>query len=296
MDVLTLRLFLDAAKSLNFTKAADDFYTTQPAVSRRINELENELGFKLFVRKNHGVSLTKEGELFLPFVQKSIDALDLGITTLNNIASVSKRTITIVSMTPMISTFLPAIIRKYTEKNPDIEFEVIRMFSKQIRKSISEGGKNDIYIGEESDISVDASWNKTIIKSDALGLIVRECECLDSQAKVKKFIRTHHAFLLPMDDAPALIGLSRKILTAYGSSPASWIETSPIESIMFNISSGIGFSLLPKNDLLLKAFDLKLIALETDEQINMAIAHKANASTHVKAFADLVIRHVANSR
>ena len=292
MDVYTLKLFLSAAKALNFTKAAEDFYTTQPAVSRRINELEKELGYRLFHREYHGVSLTREGELFLPFVQKAIDALQLGTTTVENFINVRKRTITIVSKTPMTSTFLPEIIETFTQENPDIEFELIRMFSKQIRKSISERSAFDIYIGEESDIVVDDTWEKTIIKSNQLGLVVRKRELLDSAPKIKEFIRKHHAFLLPEEDATLLTCLSRKMLTAYGTDPSSWTEISPVESIMFHIASGMGYSFLPENASLLKAFDLKFIPLEDGEWLHMAIACRKNAPLRVRAFSDLVIRSV----
>ena len=91
MDVYSLKLFLEAARTCNFTKVAENFYTTQPAVTRRIKVLEKELGYKLFQRNHQGVSLTKEGELFLPFAQKSMETLNLGITTVNNYLNARKR-------------------------------------------------------------------------------------------------------------------------------------------------------------------------------------------------------------
>lgn len=293
MDLYSLQLFLDAAKTLNFTKVAEAFYTTQPAVSRRIGDLEKELGYKLFHRGYHGVSLTREGELLLPFVQKSVDTLHLGITTVNNFVNIRKRTITVGSMTPMTSTFLPALIDEFTQKNTNIEFEIVRMFSRQLRASISGGCVLDIYIGEESDIDVDDSWEKTIIKSNPLGLIVRKREELDSLSKIKEFILRHHAFLLPEEDAPAMTGLGRRMLASYGTDPSSWLEISPIESIMFNIASGIGYAFLPENEFLLKAFDLKFVPLDTCEQLHMAIAYRKNAPHRVHAFSNMVIEYVA---
>lgn len=293
MDIYSLRLFLSAAKTLNFTKTAENFYTTQPAVSRRIRELEKELGYPLFLREYHGVSLTKEGELLLPFIQKSMDALNLGLTTVNNLVNIKKRTITIVSITPMTGTFLPGIIDEFTQENPDVEFEIIRMFSRQIRESIAQGNRFDIYIGEESDINVDDSWEKTVIKSDPLGLFVRKREELDCAARLKEFLRKHRAFLLPEEEAWAMTSLSRKLLASYGVDPSYWVETSPSESIMFHIASGMGYALFPKNEFFLKAFDLKYIPLDTDERLNMIIACRKGAPSRVQAFSRLVARRVA---
>ena len=245
----------------------------------------------MFQRNHQGVSLTKEGELFLPFAQKSMETLNLGITTVNNYLNARKKTITIVSMTPMTSTFLPMIIDTFTRQNPDCGFEILRMFSTQIRKSLSEGNF-DIYIGEESDIIVDDSWEKTIIKSNPLGLIVRKNENLDSLSEIKKFILEHHVFLLPEEDAPAMTRLSRKLLNSYGADFSLCEEISPVESIMFNIVSGIGYSFLPENNVLLKAFDLQYIPLDTNERLNMAIAYRKNAPSHVHKFSNMVINQI----
>jgi DNA-binding transcriptional LysR family regulator len=50
MDINQIKYFLSVAQHLNFTKAAQENFITQPAMSRQISELEKEIGFKLFVR------------------------------------------------------------------------------------------------------------------------------------------------------------------------------------------------------------------------------------------------------
>ena len=292
MDIFSLKVFVSAARNLNFTKAADEFFTTQPAVSRRISELEKELGFQLFRRSNHGVLLTKSGELFLPFAQKAVDTLQLGITTVHDILHTRKRRITVRSITPMISPFLPAVIQKFSVLNPDVEFDIVRMSSKQIRESLPCSNETDIYIGEESDLLTDGSWETSIIKTDPLKLIVRSSEQLNTPEEIKTFVQTHRAIMLPAEDAHVLVSLSKKALLAYGSDPANWLEAKPIESVLFNVSSGIGYSIMPKNHLLLAAFDLKLVPIEFDEHMNMAIAYRKNAPAFIHQFTEAVKSHI----
>ncbi len=71
-----LRVFEAAGRLGGFSSAAREFGLTQAAVSQRIGNLESWLGRTLFVREARGVSLTVEGESYLPLVQDSLQALE----------------------------------------------------------------------------------------------------------------------------------------------------------------------------------------------------------------------------
>lgn len=66
MTFTQLRCFIEVARQLNFARAAETLYISQPAVSRQIHALENELGVRLFDRTRHVVALTSAGESFYP--------------------------------------------------------------------------------------------------------------------------------------------------------------------------------------------------------------------------------------
>src|SRR5580658_6646414 len=65
MELRHLRYFLAVAEALNFTKAAAQLRIAQPALSRRVQDLEDEIGVDLLKRSPRGVTLTAEGKLFL---------------------------------------------------------------------------------------------------------------------------------------------------------------------------------------------------------------------------------------
>src|SRR5882757_8634409 len=69
MELRHLRYFVAVAEALNFTKAAARLRLAQPALSRQVADLEDELGVDLFSRSSHGVKLTEEGKLFLTQAQ-----------------------------------------------------------------------------------------------------------------------------------------------------------------------------------------------------------------------------------
>lgn len=87
MDFDQLRYFVSVAQTLNFTQAAKFHYITQPAISRRITELEKELETKLFVRNSHQVSLTRAGEEFFQYALSVLDMTSSAKQRVRNIAA-----------------------------------------------------------------------------------------------------------------------------------------------------------------------------------------------------------------
>lgn len=65
MKLSTLRFFVEVAAEGSFTRAAQKLYVSQPTLSRRIQELEAELGIALFIRHTHTPTLSSAGEQFL---------------------------------------------------------------------------------------------------------------------------------------------------------------------------------------------------------------------------------------
>ncbi|MEE3191346.1 MAG: LysR family transcriptional regulator, partial [Pseudomonadota bacterium] len=66
MDTQSLKAFIAVAEQKSFSAAAESLYLTQSAVSKRIKQLEEQLGTTLFDRHNRTISLTEAGEALLP--------------------------------------------------------------------------------------------------------------------------------------------------------------------------------------------------------------------------------------
>ena len=74
MELYQIRYFLAVSRTLNFTKAADECNVTQPALTRAIKKLEDELGGELFRRERTRSHLTELGKVMIPLLQQSYDA------------------------------------------------------------------------------------------------------------------------------------------------------------------------------------------------------------------------------
>ena len=73
MELRHIRYFKAVAEEKSFTRAAEKLNIAQPPLSRQIQDLEQELDTKLFMRSPHKITLTKEGELFLQYANQILD-------------------------------------------------------------------------------------------------------------------------------------------------------------------------------------------------------------------------------
>lgn len=87
MDVLSLRLFLRIAELGGVTAAAHDLSLSPASASARLVKLEETVGFRLFNRTTRAVSLTTDGEVFLPYAQQTLETLDTGLSAVRGQSS-----------------------------------------------------------------------------------------------------------------------------------------------------------------------------------------------------------------
>ncbi len=86
MELRHLRYFSCVAEHLNFTRAAEKLHVAQPALSRQIKALEDELGTRLFDRNRQRVILTDAGRLFFTHAQKILAQVDLATLAVREVA------------------------------------------------------------------------------------------------------------------------------------------------------------------------------------------------------------------
>jgi LysR family transcriptional regulator, transcriptional activator of the cysJI operon len=131
-----LKVFHTVAKKLSFTKAANTLFITQPAVTKHINELENQLGNRLFVRKGTSIALTPAGQLLLGYAEKIFKLyadLENELGQLNDIATGSLK---IGASTTLAQYVLPGILALFKKTYPAIQIQFINGNSEFIEQQV----------------------------------------------------------------------------------------------------------------------------------------------------------------
>lgn len=112
-----LKVFEAAGRHGSFTAAAEEFGATQAAVSQRIRNLESWLGRQLFIRSARGVSLTVDGESYLPLVHDSLRALEQGT---ENLFGQTVRELRIAGLPSHLEMLLLPRLAAFSETFPDL--------------------------------------------------------------------------------------------------------------------------------------------------------------------------------
>lgn len=117
-----LRAFEAAARHLSFTRAADELNVTQTAISHLIRRLEEQLGVKLFIRKNRALLLTREGQEYLPSIRSAFEDMRQATARLRR---PDRDSVLTVSTTASLATkWLVARIAAFQDANPGIEVRI----------------------------------------------------------------------------------------------------------------------------------------------------------------------------
>lgn len=151
MNLRQLYYFRTIAELEHYTRAAEKLFVSQSNLSHAIQELEEELNVKLFVRKGRNIKLTKYGELFLPYVQKCIEDLEAGISTLKDYINPNSGTVSMVGF-PSLTNFVTDIIVQYlSETNRvNVKFHFSQESFYEIQNQLLTG-RADLALGTKID-------------------------------------------------------------------------------------------------------------------------------------------------
>lgn len=138
MEYRILKYFIVVAEEENITKASEVLHLSQPALSRQLMQLEEELGVKLFERGKRKISLTREGYLLR---RRAQEILDLTLKAENEIKNNSEMigTINIGLQETMASQAIIPLIKMFNKKYPDIKFNLYSNNTPYITEQLNKG-------------------------------------------------------------------------------------------------------------------------------------------------------------
>ena len=125
MDFDYYRIFYYVGKYKSVTLAAQELFTSQPAVTRTIKNLEHDLGCRLFIRSKKGMELTREGEVLFEYASASFNQLEKGEAEVRKNTSSKEGRITIGATVTALDEFLFRFIKAFHENNPNIKFKIV---------------------------------------------------------------------------------------------------------------------------------------------------------------------------
>lgn len=131
MDLRHLKYFVAVAEELNFSRAAERLYLSQPALSQQIRKLEDDLGVELFSRTKRQVELTKAGEILLEGARRALMQVENSVRAAREVGGVENHHLKVGFPEYANHTAVADILQTFQWRYPYVELEEHEMFTLQ---------------------------------------------------------------------------------------------------------------------------------------------------------------------
>lgn len=133
------RVFYTVANTKNITKAAEELMISQPAISKSIKNLEEQLGGQLFIRTKRGVILTDEGKEFYNYISRAMEYISNAENKFTDLINLNTGTIKIGVSATLTKEFLIPYLEKFHEKYPKIDIQIVTNLSSELTPKLKNG-------------------------------------------------------------------------------------------------------------------------------------------------------------
>lgn len=278
MNYNKLRYFYTAAQTLNLTKAADELYVSQSAISRHMKELEEDFGVDLFIRTNRDLILTEAGQVLFdeirPFFSKEkelyqkVRAAALGTVQHLNIG--------FMSIQP--TYHIPAIVNEMVLEHPNLSVTLRRYNWDEILSALN-CSEIDIGLRLRMGSFDDNRYEHFVLDTEAPAMVVSARHPLAAKkcASLREFSRDNFLMLSKKDSALPHT-YTTNLFRKSGFTPKVISEYDQVETILMMIHSDAGVSLLSRFAATDQFSDLHIIDLEGMDPLYLELVWKRNSS------------------
>lgn len=139
MKLDEIRALVSIAQLGGVTRAAGTLNRSQPAVSRRIRQLEAALGSRLIEKVSGGIILTEAGRAFLPHAEAALAAVGDGIAAVHETRGATRGSVAIALVGTLAGTSVVEHVRRFARDNPDIRLELRTANSREVSDLVRRG-------------------------------------------------------------------------------------------------------------------------------------------------------------
>ena len=291
MNLQQLEYFKIIAEVENFTTASNLLSVSQPALSKSISKLEEELEVPLFEKNGRNIRLTHFGKIFLSPTNTALLEIEKGVKELKDIINPNTGSISISSTSSIGTYFMPFIISNFLNKNPNTKFQFSHDSVKNIICNLK-SKKIDLGFYECIDtINLPHEIESIPIKKEEYILIVPKNHHLAKKSEVSLKELENESFVAScLENKDKLLSYS----DFFGYTPK--ISIRPSESSMLEglVAAGAGISIVP-NTPFINTNTVSILKIKEkikDKTIYMGYLKNSYMSPIAKIFKDYIIYSV----
>ncbi|MEH6470593.1 MAG: LysR family transcriptional regulator [Halopseudomonas sp.] len=288
MDAHSLKAFVIAAELSSFSLAAERLFLTQPAISKRIANLEQQINCRLFDRIGRKVSLTEAGETLLPKARNILLQIEDTRRLLANRSGQIDGSLTLATSHHISLHRLPPVLRQYNADHPDVALDLKFEESEVAYEGVLNGEWElaVITLSPQPHPQVCA----TPIWLDQLCYCCAVDHPLAQQRSLQLTDLTQHSAILPTQNTFTR-QLVKKQFDREELALNVAMSTNNLDTIRMMVSIGLGWSVLPHTLLDPSLTTLRLETQQIQRPLGLIYHNDRTLSNAAQAFIDLLKQH-----
>ncbi len=291
MDTQHLHAFVAIAEQGSFSAAAEKLHLTQPAISKRIALLEDQLGTRLFDRVGRSVILTPAGKILLNKAQLILSEVTATQRAIADLKGEVQGQLSIATSHHVGLHYLPPVLREFSSLYSQVKLDLHFLDSEQAYEEIL-NSRYDLAVVTLS-LEQDPRLETYSIWQDQLQFVAAPDHPLATQSHLQLADLTRHQAILP-DINTYTTRLVKNLFDQQNLSIDITVVTNHLESIKMMLSIGLGWGVLPD-----RLIDHQLHKLDVKHQPLIRplglIHHKQRSLTNTsKAFIELLQRQASS--
>lgn len=241
-ELLDLRALIAVSDIRSFHRAAEQLALSQPALSRRIQKLEQAVGAPLLERSSRNVRLTPAGQQVLPLLRRMVEEIDGSLV--GSMASGEHRAgrITVASVPSATVRFMPNVLKRFGEEYRNVRVRILDLSANECAEAVRTG---DAEFGLSLPIASDADLAFEPLIDDPYGLICRRDHPL-AEFEQPGWADLHGHRLVTVHRASGNRTTLEAGLAAEGIHLEWFYEVTRLTSALALVDAGLGPSVLPR--------------------------------------------------
>lgn len=275
MNFQRLKNIITLAEELNFTRAAEQMNIVQPAFSRQVKQLEEEIGVKLFKRDKRNVSVTPAGIYFVSESEKILKHLGKAIVKTQKINNGDSGEIRIGFTHSAMQTSLPTILKSIKENLPDLKIILKEINNLDHYEALLSG---DLDLGIGTNPIVPSYLKHKTLYIDNFSVILPKNHPIDNTNYIDFSVFSEEPLIRPARASGIEhVRKIESICSDAGFIPAIVHETDSAIASLKLVEAGMGIAIEPTSSLIGLDFNIKSIVLNN---INHKVEHTMMWNPH----------------
>lgn len=244
MELRHLRYFQAVATERNFTRAAERLGVAQPPLSRQIRELEEDIGVALFDRSSRPIKLTEAGRLLHDQAIRILASVDQLSESVRHLRDGSRRQFIIGVVGSIMQGAMPAMIRRFRAKLPEVEVELVEMATVEQVAALKDG-RIDAGLGririDDPGIRREILYQEPLIVALPASHAMADCE---TPVRLEQ-LQENTLILYPSNPRPSYADQLLGLFKDNGAVPEKVREVREVQTALGLVASEAGIAIVP---------------------------------------------------